>query len=522
MDSAKWLTDHFGKLDKSKETLRNQAGYPVAKKPKMAAQEKTEPAETVSDFGFTDINKFEHCARSLQKCLRLIVDSAPSTQQLAQLSANNSVDKFAREEIKNNELVHLVAKLKTLYDTGLLKVFDEILSNSVTLPSDITSQSAIAKETQPSANTGSEAPSNGEDLEHTSLLPPLPKIKNAHLRARVFQHKSTSANKTYLKEKEIVLAHNERIEFLGDSVLNTVITFVLYEKFPYANEGQLSQIRSLLVNNKTLAEFSVAYGFDQTLRCNIDENLLRTGKQKVYADIFEAYIGALAMERGYDLTEIQAWLTQLMAAKISAADYEMKKSKPINKDAKTDLYSLIGTAASHPIYKVVENGNGVNVPYRVQCVMEDVLLGEGVAPGLKEAGLRAAMSALRNKPQLEIFGRRRLETDRSVSVVKQDTPGGSSNAQAASQFPLVADTSVYPNRFAKNEVYAYFGKYLGLAPEYSIAFETESNRYKAELKVKEFVIAVAYDASRKNAMARAAAVVLDNKQMLTEIVNCID
>lgn len=473
-----------------------------------------------SVFGYTDINKFEHCARSLQKNVRTIVEEAPNSAKLKEYSQDHTVDKFARQEIKNNPLLHLVASLKSLYESNQMQIFNDILENSVDpgIQRKTLDRSKISK----SEMVAGPELDGDEEIAQSSSLPELPKIKDAHLRARVFQHKSTSANKTYLAEQEIVLSHNERLEFLGDSVLNTLVTFILYEKFPFANEGVLSQIRSLLVSNKTLAEFSTQYGFDQSLRCKVDEAALRNGKQKIYADIFEAYVGALAMERGFELSEVQLWLLALMATKLSLAALEIKKSTPINKDAKTELYSLVGTASLHPIYKVVENGNGVQELFKVQCIMEDSVLGEGVAPGLRDAGLRAAMAALKNKPMLEKYGRKRLETDRSISVVTGDNGTQVPNGMISStEFPLVADTLVFANKFAKNEAYAFFGKTLGITPEYAVSFDAENNRYKAELKVKETVISLAYDASKKNAMSRAAAVLLENKDKLNEILNFI-
>lgn len=478
-------------------------------------KQRTEETPEDTTFGYTEVNKFEHCARLLQKAIRTIIEDAPDVDELNLHINNHAVNKFARQEIQANGLLHLVAKLKTLYKGKELPIFDNVVDNKLALADTPRKPAAISL-----FSVKMDASDSEDEITGDSTLPPLPKINDARLRARVFQHKSTSANKTYLDELEIVLAHNERLEFLGDSVLNTVVTFILYARFPYANEGLLSQIRSQLVSNKTLAEFSTAYGFDQTLRCNIDEVSLRAGKQKIYADVFEAYLGALAMERGFDLKEVQQWLSKLMDTKLALAANEMKKLTPINKDAKTELYSLVGSASLHPLYRVVENGNGVQMPYKVHCMMEEDILGEGVAPGLRDAGLRAAMAALKNKTMLEKYGRRRLEADRSISVVrnegeKEQTPG------QGSDFPLVADKSTLANKFAKNEVYAFFGKTLGLNPEYHVAFDAENNRYKAELKVKETVVGVAYDASKKNAMSRAATVVLENKSKLNDLLEWV-
>lgn len=501
------MTDSFNDFVSSLKKAAETEPETLSQSKKQKRSSSPESAQ----FGYADINKLEHCTRLLQKNIRQLIEEAPTVGELNGLIHNPSVSPFTRQEIQGNTLLHLAAKIKSLYEHSQLPIFDEIAENRLEdgkrKPAD---KSKIAQVDNKEWEADMAFAKPG--------LPPIPKIKDPGLRNRVFQHKSTSANKTYLDEQEIVLSHNERLEFLGDSVLNTLVTIILYERFPYANEGVLSQTRSLLVNNKTLGEFSTAYGFDQVLRCNVDEESLRSGKQKVYADVFEAYLGALAMERGYDLSEIEQWLRQLMSHKIEEADMEIKKLVPINKDAKTELYSLVGTASFHPTYKVVDNGNGVNTLFTVQCVMGDEVMGVGEAPGSKEAGLRAAMAALNNRPLLEKYGRQRLETDRSISVVRSD---GHEVHSGDSAFPIVAGKSTVANKFAKNELYAYFGRQFGLTPEYSVVADPDNKRYKVEVRILDHVIAIAYDISKKNAMSRAATVVLENKDKMDEMLKSI-
>lgn len=504
-------TDSF--LDSLQLSLRNDD----EQDPKKRRLSPIEDAETCVTFGFTEINKYEHCARTIQKHIRSIITGAPSIEELKEISKDKAVDQLVKQEMEANAMLHLVAKLKSLYNADKLPLFDEILENDFkenSIPTGGIGPIALKSEGEEKAEQhqlGSKARQTG--------LPTLPEIKNPQLRLRVFQHKSLSTHKTYLAESEIVLAHNERVEFLGDSVLNTMVTYILYDRFPTLLEGQLSQLRALLVNNRTLAEFSLNYGFDKELRCNIDESALGTGNQKIYADVFEAYLGALAMERGYDLQEVQDWLASLMEPKLVAFEIENKKVAPINRDAKTELYSLVGSAASHPVYKITKNGNGLREPFQVQCVIGDVVLGEGVAPNFRDAGIRAAMAALKNKQMLEKFGRQRLETDRSdlvkkpVDLSKEDINGVC--------LPFVADESVYPSKLAKNEVYTHFGKTYGIIPEYRASYDENEKRYKAELLVGDKVISVAYDALKKNAMSRAAMMILKNQSALHEIISML-
>lgn len=463
-----------------------------------------------STFGYAQINKLEHCGRMLQKYIHLVVEEAPTLEDLDEISKKAELDDFTRCEAKGNKLVRMVAALKTNFKEKKIPIFNEILEESIQPPTERTA--SLTLETPLGSSV-----SKHEDNPTLSLT--LPKIKDPQLQARVFQHKSMSANKTYLDEKEIVSQHNERLEFLGDSVLNTMVTKILYERFPYAKEGQLSQMRATLVCNKTLAEFSQAFNFHRLLRCNIDEEHLRVGKQKVYADIFEAYLGALAIERGFDLKEVQDWLSSLMDKKLRKMGKELEKPQPINRNAKAELYAMVGSASMHPQYVPVNNGNngdvsGENTKFTVQCVMGLDIMGEGEAPNFRDAGLRAAMAALKNKPLMEKYSRKRAETDRSITVSKE------SFKDTFSDFPLLATDSIKSNKFAKNEAYAYFGKAVGIAPTYTTT--SEGNLYKAEFKVKDHTIAIAHDVSKKNAEHRAAVVVLQNKDKIDEFLRWLD
>lgn len=492
----------------SKASLEDFLGLLVDAALAEPPAKRSQPASKLdSVFGYATINMLEHSGRMLQKNIKQILDAAPTLAELDSLSRNPNVDDFTKGEIKTNNLVRMAAALKTKYAANGLPIFDQILQEKVKV---LKQEAAKApKDESPQVKPASEE----KEQEFDNVIP-LPKIESLALRARVFQHKSMSANKTYLDDKEIISQHNERLEFLGDSVLNTMVTRILYDRFPYAKEGQLSQMRSTLVCNKTLAEFSQSYNFHLLLRCNIDEEQLRIGRQKVYADIFEAYVGALSMERGYDLLEVQMWLTSLMDKMLRKMGKDLEGQAPVDRNAKAELYALVGSAALHPQYLVVDNGNGVDSHFKVHCVMEGEVLGEGEAPNHRDAGLRAAKAALQNNKLIEKFSRKRAETDRSASMVS------STQSSELDEFPLVASESIQPNKFSKNELYAFFGKQVGLTPIYDITHT--DNGYKAELKVKGSVLSVAYDASKKNAQSRAATVVLQNKEKLDEFLRWLE
>lgn len=500
-------------------------------------------------FGHVDMKKLEHCARTLQKQVRIIVKEAPGAEELRALVELPQVDDDVRHEIERNPLVQLAGRLKLRYVAGGLPIFDEILGGAV---AGAAGEGETGEGTRPRVRAAAAAAS-GSDSDSDAMadavdaagaasatgaasavgaagLPPLPPIHDPHLLDRVFIHKSTLNDRTYLSEHELIASHNERLEFLGDSILNNVVTMIIYERYDHSPEGDLSKIRSQLVNNKTLAEFAMAYGLNTRLRSNISDLVLRQGNQKIYADVFEAYIGALATEHGMELGVIKQWLLQILRAKLKEFDVEINGVEPVNKNAKTDLYLLIGLAAFHPRYRVVRMGDGASKAFKIRCEMGEDVLGEGVAPLLKEAGLRAAMQALKNRPLLEKYGQMRLGTDRSELRVTraEGAPPGAPSAEpegaatasesdrdagaSATGVPLLDSGAFLPD--AKNDLYANLNK-LGITPRYRVT--PQDTLFRGELYIGDQLVAVGVDVSKKRAATRAAMALLKDKEALRAV-----
>ena len=121
------------------------------------------------------------------------------------------------------------------------------------------------------------------------------KFKNKDLLIQAFTHRS------YLNENpDFYLSHNERMEFLGDAVLELVVTEYLFKKYPDKPEGELTNWRAALVNAKILAEIARKIGFNDFLLLSRGE-AKETGKARQYilANTFEAFIGALYLDSGY-------------------------------------------------------------------------------------------------------------------------------------------------------------------------------------------------------------------------------
>src|SRR3990167_6086078 len=141
--------------------------------------------------------------------------------------------------------------------------------------------------------------------------------------------------------------HNERLEFLGDAVVNFVIAEILYHQFPKATEGELSRWRATLVNRDTLAELAKDFELGRYLYLGTGE--IRSGggeRQSILSCAMEAVIGAVYLDGGFEVarTQILSWYESLLQSLSSAASH---------KDPKTLLQEYLqGRRMSLPLYTV--------------------------------------------------------------------------------------------------------------------------------------------------------------------------
>jgi len=148
-------------------------------------------------------------------------------------------------------------------------------------------------------------------------------FKDESLLAMAITHRSFSAN------------NNERIEFLGDSLLNMIIAEALYKRFPNLREGELSRIRALLVSGKTLAELANEFNLGVFLRLGAGEK--NTGghrRNSTLADAVEALIGAIYLESGFEVCRerVLSWFEPRIA---------VLNPESSHKDAKTRLQEFL-------------------------------------------------------------------------------------------------------------------------------------------------------------------------------------
>jgi ribonuclease-3 len=195
---------------------------------------------------------------------------------------------------------------------------------------------------------------------------------------RALTHRSFSAD------------HNERLEYLGDSVLNLGVAHLLYEQLDGLPEGDLSRIRANLVKQETLHQLALELGLSGILR--LGEGELRSGGQKrpsILADALEALLGAVYLDAGYDAAH--ALIKRLFS------NVEIKpEMQAIGKDPKTELQEwLQARKFKLPIYRVVGTlGAAHKQTFDVECEVPELRRCERGIGNSRRAGEQAAAAAM--------------------------------------------------------------------------------------------------------------------------------
>ncbi|GBC00685.1 hypothetical protein RclHR1_03940011 [Rhizophagus clarus] len=139
-------------------------------------------------------------------------------------------------------------------------------------------------------------------------------------------------HKSYHYENPSTGPHNERLEFLGDSIVSFVVANYLHGRFPHFKEGQLTLLRANLVCKKKLAQFALQLGLDKDIRLGV--GALRDGgrgSEKVLEDAFEAYIGAVFLDSGSSMSEVQKFMEPLLAPAVDELTHYSPNSTSVLK-----------------------------------------------------------------------------------------------------------------------------------------------------------------------------------------------
>lgn len=184
--------------------------------------------------------------------------------------------------------------------------------------------------------------------------------------------------------------HNERLEFLGDSVLNLSVAGLLYTRLKDLPEGDLSRVRANMVKQDTLYQLAVVLDLPSVLR--LGEGEARSGGQKrpsILADALEAVIGAVYLDAGYVAAEA-------LVHRLFKAVEINPQMQAIGKDPKTELQEwLQGRKMKVPAYRVVSTlGAAHRQTFDVECEIVELGLVERGIGGSRRAGEQAAAAAM--------------------------------------------------------------------------------------------------------------------------------
>jgi len=214
------------------------------------------------------------------------------------------------------------------------------------------------------------------------------KFKNKDLLMQAFTHRS------YINENpSFRLSHNERLEFLGDAVMELIVTEHLYKEFPEKAEGDLTNWRAALVNAKMLTSVAEELGFNDYLLLSKGETK-ETGKARAYilANSWEALIGAMYLDSGYKTTEnfIKKYLMIKLADIIKDGSYKDSKSK-FQEEAQERV-------SITPVYRVLKEwGPDHAKHFRIGVYLNQEMVAEGEGSSKQEAEQDAARNAIKKK-----------------------------------------------------------------------------------------------------------------------------
>ncbi|GAA4926108.1 ribonuclease III [Mucilaginibacter defluvii] len=205
---------------------------------------------------------------------------------------------------------------------------------------------------------------------------------NLSLYRMAFRHKSVAQN-----VKNGVKNSNERLEFLGDAVLGSVVAEVLFKLYPYKDEGFLTELRSKIVSRVNLNQLGRKLGFEQLVE--YDTRILSTGRQgSLLGDAFEALIGAVYLDKGYEFTK-DFLINHIIKSHIDIHTLEMTET-----NFKSKLIEWCQRHGKDISFDLVSNQEGESTKlFTIQTIIDGEPLGLGKEFSKKNAEKLSAEKA---------------------------------------------------------------------------------------------------------------------------------
>jgi ribonuclease-3 len=205
------------------------------------------------------------------------------------------------------------------------------------------------------------------------------KPSNLHLYRLAFRHKSAN------KDVNGIKINNERLEYLGDAILGSVIAEYLFKKFPYKGEGFLTEMRSKIVCRSNLDKLSRKLGIDRLIESSADS---KSAAKSMRGDAFEAFIGALYLDKGYKFTK------KVIIRHIVSMHIDIDTLEHLDTNFKSKLIEWAQKEKKEVEFRVISEKSEKNKhQYEVEVYVEEDPVSRGIDFSIKGAEKIAAEKA---------------------------------------------------------------------------------------------------------------------------------
>ncbi len=227
--------------------------------------------------------------------------------------------------------------------------------------------------------------SHGLSDSRPSNVMNLPPFRDHRLLQQALTHRS------YVNDYPEMVDNNERLEFLGDSVLNFLIGSWLYEQYPQMGEGDLTRWRSRLVDQTQLAQFGRALDLGSKLR--LGKGVEKQGGRenpRLLCSAFEAIVGAYLLDT--DLDTVRAYVRQLFSPVMATIGSQQTAIDP---KSQLQVWALAQPPQTLPVYRLLhESGPDHAKTFTAEVLINGISYGQGQGHSKKEAEKQAALNAL--------------------------------------------------------------------------------------------------------------------------------
>jgi ribonuclease-3 len=191
------------------------------------------------------------------------------------------------------------------------------------------------------------------------------------------------------------VVNNERLEYLGDAILGTIVAEYLYNRFPFKDEGFLTQLRSRVVNRSFLTQLTFKMKLNRYVISNANSV---SESSHLYGDLLEAFIGAIYLDCGYTVTK------KFVIKKIFNQHVDIKEMERTDNNFKSQLIEWGQKMKQEVEFKTVNNPDmgSEKMPFLTEACIDGKVMGKGEGFSKKEAQQNAAQHALEKLSMLEI------------------------------------------------------------------------------------------------------------------------